>query len=32
LSAISALLVPIGMIAFRWSVRRAMRDGTLTQY
>jgi len=32
LVAFAALLVPCGAAFFRWSLRRAMRDGTLTQY
>lgn len=32
LSATALVLVPLGYYAFRWSVKRAMRDGTLTQY
>ncbi len=32
LAATGAVLVPLGLIVFRWSAARAMRDGTLTQY
>ncbi len=32
LLATALVLVPLGLLAFRWSVRRAMRDGTITQY
>lgn len=27
-----AVMLPVGLGTFRWGVRRAMRDGTLTQY
>jgi len=32
LIAFIVVLLPAGILFFRWSVRRAMRDGTLTQY
>ena len=32
LVAYVAIMLPIGIAFFRWSLRRAMRDGTLTQY
>ncbi len=28
----AALLLPVSLVTFRWAVRRAMRDGSLTQY
>jgi ABC-2 type transport system permease protein len=32
LAATAIVLLPLGFVVLRWSVRRAMRDGTLTQY
>ncbi len=32
LLAYIAVMLPVGIAFFRWSLRRAMRDGTLTQY
>jgi ABC-2 type transport system permease protein len=32
LLAFIAVVLPLGILFFRWSLRRAMRDGTLTQY
>ena len=32
LAALGLVFLPLSGLLFRWSVRRAMRDGTLTQY
>ena len=32
LTMFSAILLPLSMVAFRWAVRRARRDGSLTQF
>ena len=32
LSIFVVVLIPAGALLFRWALRRAMRDGTLTQY
>lgn len=32
LTAFIVILTPVALLAFRWALRRSMRDGTLTQY